>query len=370
MSYLIITSLFFSPAFFPTSSTLEGEGYYHRIFVHQTGLTRDGKLLILDRENGSIDAYDVKGKLIQKTGRKGSGPGEFRSPSRLLVYKDWIYIYDRPFIHVFNHDFHFSRRVIIPSGFALFEPCDFGWVGVEGLYEFSREQPTTMVLFSDDLAQSRVLFEWPSEQERYPKPALNFEIHFYNPVEEYSKFILDEFRKNLIMHLAGTDYFMGIHLENGEMRFKLKIPGPLIPFDSAWGKKQVALMEQMAHAQGIRTKTEGWYPEYFPKIRSFWPLPGNRFGVRSFSLQDINDPQKANYLTYSFEGKPEPKRPWDDFFYRAIGIFGENFYLITWLNTDVWTVAILPTHKALAYLESNPLPSFEEKIATLLKEQP
>lgn len=58
--------------------TQEGPAAFGQI----TGLAvdqRDGRLAVLDRRSSRVSVFDSAGKLIFRTGRQGSGPGEFRN---------------------------------------------------------------------------------------------------------------------------------------------------------------------------------------------------------------------------------------------------------------------------------------------------
>lgn len=52
------------------------------------------RVMVLDRSNRQIVAFDLAGRRLSAVGREGAGPGEFRSPSGLWAVGDSVLVYD------------------------------------------------------------------------------------------------------------------------------------------------------------------------------------------------------------------------------------------------------------------------------------
>ena len=73
------------------------DGPDHFIFgdIANVGTTQKGAVIVVDRKNMDVRLFDVRGQFLQRLGRRGQGPGEFRSPHSLLVTpKDELWIAD------------------------------------------------------------------------------------------------------------------------------------------------------------------------------------------------------------------------------------------------------------------------------------
>jgi hypothetical protein len=56
----------------------------------------DGRIVVLNAGIAELRFFDAKGKFLFKTGRKGNGPGEYRSPVRLYyTHPDSLLVYDQ-----------------------------------------------------------------------------------------------------------------------------------------------------------------------------------------------------------------------------------------------------------------------------------
>ena len=73
------------------------DGPEHFIFgdIANVGTTQKGTVIVVDRKNMDVRLFDARGQFLQRLGRQGQGPGEFRSPHSLLVTPtDEIWIAD------------------------------------------------------------------------------------------------------------------------------------------------------------------------------------------------------------------------------------------------------------------------------------
>jgi hypothetical protein len=86
----------------------------HSLFAEVTAVatTSNGTVVLLDRKTQDLRLFTSQGRFLQRLGRKGQGPGEFRGPGVLLVTpRDEIWVTDM------------QRRLTVfapsPSGYRL-----------------------------------------------------------------------------------------------------------------------------------------------------------------------------------------------------------------------------------------------------------
>ncbi len=87
------------------------------ILFQWVGVTVDphGQIYVTDAMDYSLKKFDADGKLLQKAGRKGQGPGEFLAPRLLVHSEDHLFVTDQslPGIQVFDHNLKFIHRIPI-----------------------------------------------------------------------------------------------------------------------------------------------------------------------------------------------------------------------------------------------------------------
>lgn len=82
-----------------------------------------GELYVLDGMNGVLRVFDADGVFVRSFGRKGSGPGEFQFPTRLVVTDSSVRVLD-PVLDrqaVFTHAGEHVRTTNAPSEVAAFD---------------------------------------------------------------------------------------------------------------------------------------------------------------------------------------------------------------------------------------------------------
>ena len=87
------------------------------ILFQWVGVTVDSfsQIYVTDAMDYSLKKFDADGKLLQKAGRKGQGPGEFLAPRLLVHSEDHLFVTDQslPGIQVFDHNLKFIHRIPI-----------------------------------------------------------------------------------------------------------------------------------------------------------------------------------------------------------------------------------------------------------------
>jgi hypothetical protein len=82
-----------------------------------------GNIFVLDDQTCEIFKLSPGGKLLKKTGRKGVGPGENKSPMKILQNRDKIYVIDfeMPYVNIFDLELNFLEQKKFSRLFYAFD---------------------------------------------------------------------------------------------------------------------------------------------------------------------------------------------------------------------------------------------------------
>ncbi|MBM3295800.1 MAG: 6-bladed beta-propeller [Candidatus Aminicenantes bacterium] len=84
-----------------------------------TGLATDdqGALYVLDAMDFAVKKFDARGRLLNKAGRRGQGPGEFTTPRWLAVDGENVYAVDQSVagLLVFDRDLVYLKTIPLPG---------------------------------------------------------------------------------------------------------------------------------------------------------------------------------------------------------------------------------------------------------------
>jgi hypothetical protein len=81
----------------------------------------DGNIYVSDKLEYTIKKFDRNGNLINKVGKRGQGPGEFRiGPGKIACAGDVIAVVDftTSIIHLFTKDLKFIKTISAPFAIA------------------------------------------------------------------------------------------------------------------------------------------------------------------------------------------------------------------------------------------------------------
>lgn len=108
----------------PASATIGVEhGADHLLFnrINGVAITRAGHIVIMDSKLSELRVFDRSGKFVERIGRAGDGPGEFRNPAAMVVTpRDEILVVDlRRRLSTFvkgPEGYRISHTVTLPFG--------------------------------------------------------------------------------------------------------------------------------------------------------------------------------------------------------------------------------------------------------------
>ena len=95
-----------------------------------------GNLYILDQGTGELYKFAKDGKLLNKTGRMGQGPGEFQRPYNLFVSLiDGVYVHDGQSLKLFSDQFKYQKQIQLQDFYhQVFQVNEKCFVGISRQY--------------------------------------------------------------------------------------------------------------------------------------------------------------------------------------------------------------------------------------------
>lgn len=90
-----------------------GEGKETVLFSVAGAAVGKSGIYVTDNLQFSLLRFKADGIFLNKQGRRGSGPGEFRSPHGIAVWRDTVVVFERstPIIHFFDSDLKFLGAI-------------------------------------------------------------------------------------------------------------------------------------------------------------------------------------------------------------------------------------------------------------------
>ena len=77
---------------------------YREVFSVSDAALHGGVWFVLDRRGAQVHRISESGSLLGSFGRRGEGPGEFRSPTSIAVHEDTVIVLDRGDLHLYDLD--------------------------------------------------------------------------------------------------------------------------------------------------------------------------------------------------------------------------------------------------------------------------
>lgn len=134
----------------------------------------EARTYVLDAGEARVQVYDSDGRFLHRFGRRGGGPGEFRTPVALAADDSSVYVLDgRVGVHVFSVDGVYRRRIRIDTLPPFSGPVsidvddDVIYLGLvhRSLRDAAPEPPLHGVLALDTNDGAHRLFDSVSEEE-------------------------------------------------------------------------------------------------------------------------------------------------------------------------------------------------------------
>lgn len=102
------------------------EDHLGKIMYGQVAVSRE-RIFIFDSSNSIITSYDHKGKVVNKFGGKGNGPGEISFSGGIIFCNDTLYVFDnsQKKTHLFSEEGEYFYSKLYDYGFYVSRPDVF-----------------------------------------------------------------------------------------------------------------------------------------------------------------------------------------------------------------------------------------------------
>lgn len=171
----------------------EGEEIYQ---IGGIAIDSLGNIFISDFMDYSVKQYNYKGRLQNRVGRRGRGPGEFYHPAYINILNDTVAILETqtPVIHLYRHDLEYIESIIFDNLVIDFEFNRAGYMliayfGKNYIYQFSGNKSVKLIDLEKqpDLNPLLDAFLFTIDKDDYIIVAYRFfnRIEIYSPKGEY-----------------------------------------------------------------------------------------------------------------------------------------------------------------------------------------
>jgi len=212
-----------------------GEDIFFRI---RNIVQKDSAIYIMDKDGYCLYKFNKNGRFLSKTGRKGTGPGEFRDGIRSgVVYKNHIYINDSWVIHKFSEELDFIQFYKLNDTFVDIKTIKKGFV--VQTRDFEKDE---YVIVCDEHFKKRGSLKFINLNEN---PVLN---DFIMQTDSDNNIILTYLFRNCIQ----------IYNADGKFVKEIKINGIGEEADLETSKKTYELLKKVSSEKFSRFYSTSW----------------------------------------------------------------------------------------------------------------
>ena len=141
----------------------EGDGSDYLYRVQGVKGFPDGRILVVDGQSCELRFFDSEGRLLERVGRRGKGPGEFLDPVLVpWAGQDSLLLFDKgnPRFQVFTKDGQAARTLRLVAGWPAGRVPPLGAVGQHMLISRTRIVGGETALQEDGMWRLRKEFFW------------------------------------------------------------------------------------------------------------------------------------------------------------------------------------------------------------------
>ena len=273
--------------------------------VRNIDVDDQGNIYVLEGGNCRLQKFDLTGQYLQTIGKKGQGPGEFESPSRLFLDKENnIYISERRKrkIHMFNSKGEFVKSILLSN-----TTTDFSVTPDENIFGIANirteEESKRCVVKMDpkgEIIKNIAQFSDIKRVQRKGKEGMRMSFgigHLYNQRLYFSPTVNN---KHLYAHSSEYCLFQ-VNLE-GDLELIIKKEEPLHP---------ISQKEKNKIYEGFSDLTEKWpkgvvkealqFPSHRPFFNKVATDERGRIYVRRVKSV-IDESEEVEFDIFSQEG--------------------------------------------------------------------
>jgi phage regulator Rha-like protein len=218
------------------------------------------------RDMTTIYLYSMDNfKLLKKFGRTGNGPGEFKYPPAIRVYPEYLSLQDigHNKISFFFRDGVFKNEMKAPEDVADIYQVDGNYIGT-----YSSIEPESLItwkninLYDKDLKQIKELFKWQGQESIYFSKGNN-KKHDWEVIKDYLGYDSEKDR----IYLADTrkGFFITVYDNKGNKIYDIKKEYKKRAVTAQFKKKYKEDMEKA----GLSKNLTFVFRDFFPAFEKF-----------------------------------------------------------------------------------------------------
>lgn len=194
---------------------------------------RQGNIYVLDEGNNRIQVFDKKGQYLRTIGRKGQGPGEFRSPQNVFVNdkNGEVYVPDFRSIEVFTSNGSYLKSIplesfnrsycISPDGIILGEIDKITFD--ENNIRETRKIFTSLRLINNMDGSETAIASYPDQLSKIIEGRVAKFSHGYE-----HKFYMCAIGPQIFIYGFSSDYNLNIIDSTGKLLLKIQKESPVL----------------------------------------------------------------------------------------------------------------------------------------------
>lgn len=278
---------------------------YRNIRQHQIAGNDAGEIFVIDSKEKQILKISHNGQTAIRFGRRGTGPGEFRSPMQIKADQHRLYVYDSSTrkILVFDSQGAYLEEHLFTGSPLLILKTSGGWLTQEVLRDSLGARDFQVNWYDQSGGKPTVIYapepgKFPAKRKADPNSS-------YNPTPSRIQIAQSVTANKFVLVYPGTQPKITIHdSQTGELQHTFSEKRHPIPFNEAWAEarhqaRQEALEEARLLPAGRRIRTPD-FPDFFPFAKKLWVFEDDRIYVDVWT----GNPEKGTELwSFNFQGE-------------------------------------------------------------------
>jgi hypothetical protein len=234
----------------------EDENYLFYRAWHMA-VDKKGNIYVVDRGNTRIQVFDKEGQYFRTIGRKGQGPGEFRSPAGVFLndLNGEIYVPDMRSIKVFASNGDYLRTISLKSGMLSYCISSRGIILSTTFKRQEKKYLVSLNFINSTGEPEATIATYPDQISKLIEGTVAKFIHGY----EYLLFT-NAIGPQTFVYGYSSNYELNIIDSTGKILFKIQKESPLLPISK---KEKDAVREEFRDSP-IKNVNNIPFPEHKP----------------------------------------------------------------------------------------------------------
>lgn len=197
--------------------------------IQNIEMAEDGRVYVLDSKNYKIYVFDGNGKFLSAFGKRGEGPGEFRTVQmgrQIFVVQENLVFVERGRLQLFSLDGKFLKTVIFPAQLRprVFVTPD-RFISAPASVDDPRQKETPITLYNTNDKQSKVIAHFrPFDRATATETNNDQQVTIGIVIGEITPLMELAYRHNKIYYGMSSQYRLHITDIEGKILTEFGIP--------------------------------------------------------------------------------------------------------------------------------------------------